>query len=470
MVDIPLVALQTQTPVVNGAANFIQGAAAKSDLDTQKLQQAQASIGMMGSIALGAMGGNINAPAADPAKWQQGVNLLKAHGIDMSQYGPDFAPTLARASVGTLGQLQQATNQRDFELQLAQFANALKMQNRPVPVQPGSIMADPNTGQPLPGQSMLGIGFSQGAPPANTSIPSAGDIGLASQPTTQTAGPVGMPVKSATPAAAPVAGPAMGNLPAVPLGPDGTPDKQAQAQFLKGLDPAVGTIVQQVANYEADPSKVASLRGNQRTMIDALAKMYNPTYDASNYAARAAYLKNIKSGTYAQNINSANVTIDHLNQLAGNATDLQNTNFPMWNSIANTFKTETGNSATTNFDVNAKAAGDELAKFFKGTGATDVGSIEQWHSSLSKDASPEQQKGAVDTAIGLLKSRLDVLRQQYEQNMGQPAPYSQFLYPDTVKTLVRMGYDPDTLERTDQSGAAAGSPALDNLKSKYGLN
>lgn len=123
----PLVALQVQTPTVNGAANYIQGAQAATDQHSQLLAQANASIGLMGQVALGAMGGNINGQA-DPQKWAQGQALLKAHGIDMSQYGPDTAPTLARASISTLGQLQQANSQRDFQLSLAQFANTMKQQ------------------------------------------------------------------------------------------------------------------------------------------------------------------------------------------------------------------------------------------------------------------------------------------------------------------------------------------------------
>ena len=123
----PLVALQAQAPVVNGAANFIQGAQAKSDLDAAHLQQAQASIGLMGQVALGAMGGDINGQA-DPTKWAQGQALLKAHGLDISNVPPTAAPLMARASVSTLGQLQQAQNQRDFQLSLAQFANTMKQQ------------------------------------------------------------------------------------------------------------------------------------------------------------------------------------------------------------------------------------------------------------------------------------------------------------------------------------------------------
>lgn len=429
MVDIPLVALQGQTAPVNGAANFIAGAQAKSDLDSAKLQQAQASIGMMGSVALGAMGGNINAPAADPTKWQQGVSMLKAHGIDMSQYGPDFAPTLARASVGTLGQLQQATNQRDFELQLAKFKNDLMVQNRPQPTAMGTIMTNPNTGQPLPGSSPMGLGYA--TPSADGSAPA--------QPASVT------------------------------LGPDGRPDPATQAAFLGTLDPQIANLVRAAGDYQLDPSKIASLKGNQRMAFDALVQQYNPLYDSTRYPARAAYLKSLTSGTYSQTLNSANLVINHLGQLLGNAKALDNGDYPMLNSIGNTFKSATGKPEVTNFDVTAKAAGDELAKVFKGTGATDVGSIEAWQGNLDHNASPAQQQGAITTAIGLLKSRLDILKDQYQENMGTPATYVQFLKPDTVDTLKKLGYDPNTLEKVGDSSGAAGAN-LDTLKSKYGLN
>lgn len=128
MVDIPLPALQAQAPTVNGAANFIQGAQAATDQHSQQLAQVQASMGLMGSVALGAMNGNINGQA-DPQKWAQGQALLKAHGIDMSQYGADFAPTLARAAIGALPQVQQAQNEQQLQLAAQQFQNTMKQQS-----------------------------------------------------------------------------------------------------------------------------------------------------------------------------------------------------------------------------------------------------------------------------------------------------------------------------------------------------
>lgn len=125
MVD--LLATQVQTPTINGVQSFVQGAQAKQTLDAAQLQNANAAISLIGQVALGAQGGDINAPA-DPTKWAQGQALLKAHGLDVSSIPPTAAPMVARASISTLGQIQTAQNQRDFELRMAEFANTLKQQ------------------------------------------------------------------------------------------------------------------------------------------------------------------------------------------------------------------------------------------------------------------------------------------------------------------------------------------------------
>ncbi len=127
MVDIPLIALQgTQTPV-NGAANYVAGAQAHEQIDASKLANANASIGLMGSVALGAMGGDINGQA-DPAKWAQGQALLKAHGLDMSAYGPEAAPIMARAAITATQGLAQAQNDRQFQITLATLQNTMAQQ------------------------------------------------------------------------------------------------------------------------------------------------------------------------------------------------------------------------------------------------------------------------------------------------------------------------------------------------------
>lgn len=127
MVDIPLVALQGQTPTVNGIGNAIAGAQAHEQIDATKLANAQASINLMGAGALGAMGGDINGQA-DPAKWAQLQTLMKAHGLDMSAYGPESAPVMARAAITAAQGLQQSQNDKQFQITLATLQNTMQQQ------------------------------------------------------------------------------------------------------------------------------------------------------------------------------------------------------------------------------------------------------------------------------------------------------------------------------------------------------
>lgn len=479
-----LVALDVQTPTANGAQSFEQGASAASDLNSAHLQQANASIQMIGSVALGAMNGNINGQA-DPAKWQQGMALLKAHGIPTDGLTPESAPVIARASVSTLGQLSQAQNQQELTLRLQEFANTLQQQRTDnafkanaanyaehEQLQPNSMfgMTTPDALRAqsgLPPTPMLGADGQPMAPTATAAPGPQPALGTAGPPQGAAGGasPQG-PQPGLTAPAAQRTGP-MG-LPDVTFGPDGKPDPQAQAAFLSALPPNLADLVKKAANYQLTPSQMFTLRsGNDRAMFDAVMAKYDPTYDATLYPARAAYNKNITSGPISVNVTQASTAIAHLSQLAENAAKLNNSNFPAWNMVANTAKNETGQPEVNNFDVNAKAATDELAKFFKGTGATDVGSIDSWRSSLDHNASQPQTMGAIDTAIGLLKSRMDVLEQQYETTMGHPPPggYSTFMRPEAQQALIKLGYDPVTMEKGNSAPAAPGAPGAPNTTS-----
>lgn len=240
---------------------------------------------------------------------------------------------------------------------------------------------------------------------------------------------------------------------------NGTPNPDQQAALLQSLPPGTAELVKGIANYQLDPTKVTSLRGNQRQQLISLVSQYDPTFDMTQYPARAALRKSFTSGQYSQALNSANTLIGHLDSLSAAADELHNASFTPWNSMSNALKTVTGDPATTNFKTIADAAGNELAKVFKGTGATDMHSIEEWRSNLNADSSPEQIKGAIRTAIGdLLKSRLDTLQTQYKSAMGHPMDFN-FLTPHARQALQDLGIDPSSLDpaSSQQPGQGGGN-------------
>jgi hypothetical protein len=112
------------------------------------------------------------------------------------------------------------------------------------------------------------------------------------------------------------------------------------------------------------------------------------------------------------------------------------------------------------FNTVADAAASELAKVFKGTGASSEEEIKNWRANLDPNASPAQLKAAIHTAItDLLGSRLDTIRSQYQATMGKPADFT-ILTPHSRAVLKSLGVDPSQLEQGNgaQPGVDVGAP------------
>lgn len=248
-------------------------------------------------------------------------------------------------------------------------------------------------------------------------------------------------------------GMAVPDLPMVSLDEKGLPAKDQQQAFLDALDPQTQAIVKGVANYEMDITKVTTLKGDQRQRLAQLVKQYDPTFDMTQYAARAAMRKSITSGNYATALNSANTLIGHMDTLKAAAAELHNQGglLTPWNQVANAYKNATGDPAITKFNEAKQAVASELAKVFKGTGVPAEKEIEEWKSSFDAAQSPEQIKAAIDQGIELLKSRIDTVQTQYKSTMGHPADFS-FLTPHARQVLVDLGYDPSYLDPVSAAG------------------
>lgn len=250
-------------------------------------------------------------------------------------------------------------------------------------------------------------------------------------------------------------GGAASDQPVVPFGDDGKPDPTAQAAFLQSIpDPKYAALVKGVANYELDPAKVTTMRGDQRQKLVEDAKAYDPTYDGTQFGVRTAARKDFTSGQSAMNLKSANTLIGHLYDLSQASTALGNSGFTPWNMVVNAVKENTDNTDITRYKIAGQASADELAKVFKGGGASDVESIRDWQNSLDPNAGPQQQQAAISEAITLLQSRVAALRDQYQNAMGKPADF-QVLNDASAKALQAMGVDPSTVDPNYKPGAPA---------------
>lgn len=236
-------------------------------------------------------------------------------------------------------------------------------------------------------------------------------------------------------------------------GSGGTGSMATGDDYLKTLPAITQSLVKKIANYEMDISKVTSLRGGDRERIAQMVAQYDPSFDMTQYGARAASRKDFNSGKAAQNIRSINTAVKHLDSLSKAADQLENRSFPAWNAVANTAVSAGGGAAPGNFETAANAVASEMAAIFKNGGATDQ-EIKNWRQKIGPNASPEQIKGSISTMIDLMSGRLAALSAQYGTAMGKPKDF-QILSPKSREILKRLGANPDEIESGNITTGAA---------------
>jgi hypothetical protein len=214
---------------------------------------------------------------------------------------------------------------------------------------------------------------------------------------------------------------------------------QGDNPALQGLDYMDSELVKGIANYSFPMPTGSALKDKHLRELMTRAKLYDPTFDPTQYGTRQAIRKNFTSGKASNNIRSLNTAIGHLKSLKDAGEDLNNTWLPLVNKGVNLWKEQTGNPQITKFNEAVNAVAGELATVFKGTAGTDT-EIKAWKDDISSAQSPEQLKGYVDKAVDLLTSRLMALKQQYETGMGRVPDFS-FLNQHSRDLLREMGYN-----------------------------
>lgn len=228
------------------------------------------------------------------------------------------------------------------------------------------------------------------------------------------------------------------------------PAGETNEEALQGLSAADRALVNGLVNYKIPLPSGMALRSPKWQKILAAATGYDPTFDVTQYNARQRLRVDFNSGKAAVNIRSLNTAIGHLDTLKKKADALGNRDMPIWNTIANKGLSAIGDKRVVEFNMAANAVESELAATFKGMGATDQ-EIKAWRENLNAAQSPEQLKGAIDTAIELMRSRLEALQSQYETGMGKPKDFH-FLAPKARKILQNMGLNPEEIDPGNTGG------------------
>lgn len=158
-----------------------------------------------------------------------------------------------------------------------------------------------------------------------------------------------------------------------------------------------------------------------------------PDYNAQDYTVGQQTRTAFAKGPQGNTVRSLNVAVQHLNTLSDLTDALGNGNLPALNKIANTWKTQTGQAAPTNFEAAKKIVADEVVKAIVGSGGA-VADREQAAATINAASSPQQLKQVISTYQQLMGGQLSGLKQQYEANTGQK-DFEKFLSPETQQKL-----------------------------------
>ena len=213
----------------------------------------------------------------------------------------------------------------------------------------------------------------------------------------------------------------------------GTPNKLQQATFLQALPQQAQTFVKGLTDYTMNPVNLSARIPAGGGMSDrekylALAHQYDPSFDESQFNARAAFNKNWTSGQTMTNRIAINTGINHLQELTQAAVALQNKHFQsgfgpftsQYNTVADLIKAHSGDPAVSAYNSAANKVATELAKIYKGTASPTEQEIAEERKNLDLGLSPEQLSAVVGTSVNLIAGRLQPLVEEYQNTMGQP--------------------------------------------------
>jgi len=190
--------------------------------------------------------------------------------------------------------------------------------------------------------------------------------------------------------------------------PAGLRSKQQMAATLEGL---------RAKFPDKSPDEIATLIGNNQ--ID--------------FSGNKKASMDFTTGKAGNTVRSLNVAVQHLGTLDTLTDALGNGNLPLLNRVANTWKSQTGQTAPATFEAAKKIVADEVVKAIVGSGG-GVADREEAAKTINAAQSPAQLKAVIATYKQLMGGQLEGLRHQYEQSTGKQ-DFDRFLMDGTKTQL-----------------------------------
>jgi hypothetical protein len=267
--------------------------------------------------------------------------------------------------------------------------------------------------------------------------------------------------QTVTPANVPGAQPDTGaSAETPPSGPTG-------ADYLKTLPKPVADQVKAISEGRIPIPGGFALKTPYWQQRMMMVSQYDPSFDATNYASRAATRKDFTSGKSAQNITSFNTAIGHLGELDKSIDALGNSDYTTYNQINNAAAGPMGNRdrqvALKNFNVARNAVKEELTRAFKGT-AGSLAEVEDWNNQINEADSPAALHAAVKKGVDLLESRINAVGEQYNRGMKTTADPVTLLSPQAQEVWRRLSDGPQPAQDPPSQSSTPVAASVDPAK------
>lgn len=223
-------------------------------------------------------------------------------------------------------------------------------------------------------------------------------------------------------------------------------DTASYTEKIRSIDPAVGTVLEDVARYRL-PFKDAfgKLGISDRGKVLSVLQGINPLYRSDKYDSVRKMRDSLSDTDKGVGADFArgNTAMEHLEQMGRTFDKLSNYEIPAVNAAKNFLGSYVGflpgNEHIDAYNLSVKQFASELERSITG-GRPAVTMVKTLMQSLGPNASPEQHKQAEQMAKDLYHARAYALvKSVYNKTDGEGVPVSLIRAPD-IKHLVRGGF------------------------------
>jgi hypothetical protein len=198
------------------------------------------------------------------------------------------------------------------------------------------------------------------------------------------------------------------------------------------------TLIDAAKNYQLDPDKIFSMRGNQGAKFKAALLQADPTYSAATYKAKFNTVQDFSpNGSAGKQIQALNTFAGHAADAMGLVDSLRNSGSKLINAPMNKAAEAFGNDKIGPFNMAVEAAKDEYLNFLKAGHAPQKEEIERVEKAFSSNSSPAQIEANLKQMAATIVIRAGSLDGSYKATMGKN--YPSMFTPEGASAMAKIG-------------------------------